>query len=260
MPSSTPTPAPTPEPTPYPTPYPSPYPTPRPTPHPTPSPTHSPTTPEPSHAPTTPSPSARPTFKPTPRPTPHPTFKPTPRPTPFPTFHPTPRPTPATNNCPYSLAFGTGRTEYELQFTNLQLPSGVYTISAFAKYTSDYDGQQIWTHARFFDRINGVIGKTAEYTPVAGAYPTQSGEWQHISETFDTGSRRVGRIFWYVGYPGDATSGSRFITQLQITTPDGTTLIPDGDFPNGADLANFVGSESQGLYGVVRDCSAAGLS
>lgn len=98
---------------------------------------------------------------------------------------------------------------------------------------------------------SGIIGTTG------GGWPTDAADtWEHISETFDTGSAAPVTVVWYVGYTGGGnTAGSSYITDLQLTGPDGLALISDGRFDNGNDMSTFGSAGSYGQYSVVTTAS-----
>ena len=132
------------------------------------------------------------------------------------------------------------------------MPAGVYTLSGFAKYSADYDGEKVWTHARFFDEEGTDVGHTNTNEEPDTA-PTAPDEYQYIAQTFHS-PVALTSIHWYVGYPGLASRGFRYITRLQITAPDGTALIPDGEFANGGHLDSFEPGQSYGENSIEEDC------
>lgn len=48
-----------------------------------------------------------------------------------------------------------------------------------------------------------------------------------------------GFVKWSVGYPNAATAGELYVTNLQITGPDGATYIEDGDFAGGQHMSEY---------------------
>ena len=55
-----------------------------------------------------------------------------------------------------------------------------------------------------------------------------------------------------MGYPQGNTQGNVWITDLQITDPEGKKLLSDGSFAEGKDSEHFVPSASYGDYAIER--------
>ena len=154
---------------------------------------------------------------------------------------------------PYALQFGQGLSEYELQ---LQLVgpaavAGVWTLSAWALYTADYDGCQRFMHARWWDTTGQELGTTGNDCDGVLGWPSTPDVWEQISETFDTDGGVPGTMNWFVGYNQGNTVGSSSITDLQVTGPDGTTWLDDGRFDAGSHISIWVESASYGVSAIV---------
>ena len=129
------------------------------------------------------------------------------------------------------------------------LVAGTYTLSAMAYATSDFNGQENtvgddWgtlyhavLHSHWWavgaDRMN----KGEAMGTTRGGFPSSRDVWEAVSVTFDAGSA-PGNVSIYVGDPLRNTAGTLFVTDLQITRPDGSTILHDGHFPNGAQMAS----------------------
>jgi hypothetical protein len=157
---------------------------------------------------------------------------------------PSSAPTPTT--CVDALRLGPSSSggEYQLDIYPTDAPTGMYTITAWAMVTDDYDGTEQILHSRFYSS-SGEIGTTG------GGWPTQTDTWEQISVTFDSSSAVPTMISWYVGYPEKNSNGYIYVTNLQIIDPDGKTLLEDGDFPGGADMSTLNSGGSYGTYSTV---------
>ena len=113
----------------------------------------------------------------------------------------------------------------------------------------DYDGSHQLLHARFM-----TSGAFADFPVATGGFPTARDEWQAVETSINCGEV-PSRIEWYLGFPMSHTAGNVWVTDVQITAPDGEQLIPDGSFPGGAHPAAYSAGDSYGTYAVVPSCS-----
>lgn len=155
----------------------------------------------------------------------------------------------------HALRFGQGDSEYELRLTfggnSPASPSasgepGTYTLTAWAKVTTDYDGRPQMLHSRFWDANGAELGITSDGWPSATL-----GEWERISVTFDTGTARPARMAWYVGYYQRNTVGNTYITELQVMGPSGEAMLADGSFDGGQHMSSWSEADSYGEYDII---------
>ena len=211
-------------------------------------------------------PSATPSYVPSPAPSTAapsglPTAVPTYAPTILPTSGPTPAPTsPPSAFCVWALEIEPGTdTQYVVSVPTVTSGNGIYTLTAYAKYSADYDGEKIFMRSLWYDVLGNLLStQNNAFDPES--WPTEPDEYHFISEIYNARQAPPASMKWLVGFPGDNTAGSRFITNLQITGPDGAKYILDGDFPAGNDLALFDPAESSGDFGVIRDCPVSALT
>jgi hypothetical protein len=148
---------------------------------------------------------------------------------------------------PYALKFGNNPSGSEYQ-VDIPLAShsytGTYTISARAWATSDYNGNTQLLHSRFYTSSGGEIGTTG------GGFPTSRDQWEDISVTFSATSAPY-NVSWYVGYPQRNSAGNVYITNLQMTDPRGNTILSDGQFSRGTNMATYSAGASYGSYSLV---------
>jgi hypothetical protein len=159
----------------------------------------------------------------------------------------------------HALQFGQGTSEYELQLDPLGATAvaGFWTLSAWAMYTADYDGCKRLMHSRWWSGA-AILGTTGNGCEGQIGWPSTADTWEWVSETFDTGGVVPSSTVWFVGYNQGNTAGNSYITDLQITGPDGSTWLNDGTFDGGVHMSLWSQPASQGAYSVVstpqRDC------
>ena len=158
----------------------------------------------------------------------------------------------ARGQCTRALRFGTGQSRYALEVP-LTSGAGRYELTALAKYTSDYDGERFFMQSQWFETGGKQISRQ-NLVFDAEAWPKTADTYELISEMYDSKALVPGRLRWHVGYPGENTKGAKFITDLQVTGPDGVTYIVDGDFATGENLELFDPFSSFGDYAIVDDC------
>jgi len=146
----------------------------------------------------------------------------------------------------HALQFEPTTGEYELQVPLPRGLNGEYTLSAMVYATPDFNGEEQVLHARFLPHHQVDV--------TYGGFPTVRDEWQRVELKY-TVTRGTNGVNWYVGYPMKHTAGRVWVTDLQITEPDGKVLLSDGHFPSGANMATYSRSASYGDYSIVPACS-----
>lgn len=152
----------------------------------------------------------------------------------------------------HALRFGQGDSEYELQLTSLgaDAVAGVWTLSAWAMYTPDFDGCKKLLHSRWWSGTT-ILGTTGSGCDGQIGWPSTAGTWERVSETFDTEGVVPSSMVWFVGYSQSNTAGNSYVTDLQITGPDGSTWINDGTFDGGSHMSLWNPTASYGTFSVV---------
>jgi hypothetical protein len=148
----------------------------------------------------------------------------------------------------YAICFnGGGNAEYQLNIGSAQLggSTGTWTISATAYVGANVvgGGDQI-LHTRFYP--GGEVS--------GGGWPTARDQWEQISTTVHVAQQPT-HMYFYIGYPMGHTAGTVWVTMVQVTRPDGSTVIPDGFLPNGAHIGTYSAGDSYGSYTIVPTCS-----
>ena len=97
---------------------------------------------------------------------------------------------------------------------------GVYRMTAWAKYSSDYDGWQSVINVRFTNVEAGTPAENFSHHSgkgqALGAFPTRPDQWQRIEATKRT-TFVNNKFQWFVGYPVRGSVGKMWITDLQAT-------------------------------------------
>ena len=211
-----------------------------------------PPTSEPSPRPTAvpvPAPSSAPVLLPTTLPLPAPTGTlgtPTHAPRPLPTALPFPVPSAGPNPIPtpvprhtYALKFSSqaapaANSDYEIEVDLRSASvSGFYVMSAWVMHTADFNGTESVMRANWY-----TSSGTAFQWP-SGGWPSQADTWEHVELRLNCNGNIPGFVKWYVGNPNAATAGEFYVTNLQITGPDGETYIEDGDFAGGLHMSEY---------------------
>ena len=114
---------------------------------------------------------------------------------------------------------------------------GVYTMTLWAKYTSDYNGDNVMVQHRLVDRTickqSGFLGSTQ------AGWPQQPDIWEHIHVEFDSGNFAPTHMRWYVGKHGNSgTLGSIFVSDLSVSGPKGVIYM-FCNFANGSHPVNY---------------------
>ena len=145
-----------------------------------------------------------------------------------------------------ALQFGQGESEYELELNSLgpDPVAGVWTLSAWAMYTADYDGCKKLLHSRWWNG-DTILGTTGSGCDGHIGWPSTSDTWERVFETFDTQGSVPSSMRWYVGYSQDNSAGNSYITGLQITGPDGSTWLDDGNFEQSIETMDIPYSHHQ---------------
>lgn len=146
----------------------------------------------------------------------------------------------------YSLQFGQGQSEYELELNPLgpNAVAGVWTLSAWAMYTADYDGCRKLLHSRWWNG-DTILGTTGHSCDGHIGWPSSPDTWERVSETFDTQGVVPSSMHWFVGYSQSNSAGNSYITGLQITGPDGSTWLDDGNFEQSIEIMDIPYSHHQ---------------
>ena len=162
-----------------------------------------------------------------------------------------------------------GQGEYELHVTIPGGVAGTYTLSAMVYATSDFNGAEntvgassgadTWTaysavlHSRWWPTADNSDNDAAMGT-TGGGFPSARDQWEAVSVTFSA-STPPGSMVLYVGYPLRHTLGKLWVTNIQITAPDGSGLLSDGHFPGGAHMSTYHAAGSYGTYSIVPSCN-----
>ena len=159
----------------------------------------------------------------------------------------------------YALKFSGGTadriSEYEIFLSAADLPSsmcpGTFVLSAWTKYSADYDGDERVLHSRFSMCLTLTSSCTSwpnacrmfyngdgalSINPIgvaSGAWPTQADEWQRYCATiaqsltsltpscsvqvaFTTDDRELDSFRWYLGFPIRSSKGAVCVTGLEF--------------------------------------------
>eukprot|EP00730_Choanoeca_flexa_P002540 TRINITY_DN11085_c0_g2_i2.p1 TRINITY_DN11085_c0_g2~~TRINITY_DN11085_c0_g2_i2.p1 ORF type:complete len:281 (+),score=67.52 TRINITY_DN11085_c0_g2_i2:428-1270(+) len=110
-------------------------------------------------------------------------------------------------------------SQYELEFQASDFPDamcpGTFVLSAWAKYSADYDGSAMLLHSRVHYEGAG----SEQYRPrgaASGAWPTKPDEWQRVQFAFTTQNQTLLAFNWYLGYPVASTQGAVWVTGLDL--------------------------------------------
>ena len=107
-------------------------------------------------------------------------------------------------------------------------------------------------HARFDP--NGNSRSTG-----GGALPSRRNVWERLTQTFPADGAQTTAIRWHLGYNAKSTKGYIYVWGISVTAPDGTELVPDGDFPGGAHPSTYRADLSYGTFALINECSYLGV-
>lgn len=149
-------------------------------------------------------------------------------------------------NTPYVLRQGPGGGEYEIHpkagYAASLNANTTYCMSIWVAYTSDWNGNSLTLHSRWYDgagnpyttATDGTIFDTLNLGLV----------WQRRYTTFTTPSTVSGSYQWYLGYPTDNTTGFRYITGVQLEEGTFPTAFVDGTRSNTQALIDLTGNNT----------------
>ncbi|AHA54786.1 putative membrane protein [Emiliania huxleyi virus 145] len=141
------------------------------------------------------------------------------------------------------------KNEYRTEIDLTNYGAGEYILSADVYFSDDFDGVARVTHSRWYDANSqdSIFGATS---------PTPHSQWRSITDSI-TVSFNPTYMQWFVGFPVESTTGYVWITNLQVTAPNGDLLIPDGTFPNGQNLEQYKPVRFPDLFSIVPSCANA---
>eukprot|EP00730_Choanoeca_flexa_P009181 TRINITY_DN12602_c0_g3_i2.p1 TRINITY_DN12602_c0_g3~~TRINITY_DN12602_c0_g3_i2.p1 ORF type:complete len:1211 (+),score=199.32 TRINITY_DN12602_c0_g3_i2:245-3877(+) len=130
--------------------------------------------------------------------------------------------------------------QYRLQIDAEAYPAamtpGTFELSAWAKYSNDYDGRPILLNAQMYF----IDGSSRRYWPHAtneGHWPNKANEWQRVQSVFTTPiGKPLSHLVWQIGYPLNSTQGSLLVTGLsfrqiaQSEIDPADNIVEHGDF------------------------------
>lgn len=149
-------------------------------------------------------------------------------------------------NTPYVLRQGPGGGEYEIHpkagYAASLNANTTYCMSIWVAYTSDWNGNSLTLHSRWYDGAgnpyttgtDGTIFDTLNLGLV----------WQRRYTTFTTPSTVSGSYQWYLGYPTNNTTGFRYITGVQLEEGTFPTAFVDGTRSNTQALIDLTGNNT----------------
>ena len=154
----------------------------------------------------------------------------------------------------FDVLRATGDWEYELNINGKSL-SGEWTLAAWVKIDDEWDGtNNDWGifHARFDPSGN-------RRSTGGGALPSRRNVWERLTQTFPADGAQTTAIRWHLGYNAKSTKGYIYVWGISVTAPDGTELVPDGDFPGGAHPSTYRAGLSYGTFALINECSYLGV-
>jgi len=127
--------------------------------------------------------------------------------------------------------------------------AGTYTIGMWVYVTSDYDGEERYTHSRWWTSDNDCgLGGDCELGITDGFATPPRDKWTYLTEIFNT-TVQVSRFSLYICYPQRNSKGYIYVTDVSVLGPDGTEYIGNGDFSGGDEIAEEWGS--YGSYSIM---------
>jgi len=152
----------------------------------------------------------------------------------------------------YMMRFGPSPNGGEYQVHNYidMSEAGTYTIGMWVYVTNDYDGEERYTHSRWWTSGKDCgLGLDCELGTTTGLATPPRNKWTYVTEKFYA-TTEVSKFALYVCYPQRNSNGHIYVTGVNVLGPDGTEYIGNGNF-NGRDgIAEEYGS--YGTYSIVK--------
>jgi len=150
----------------------------------------------------------------------------------------------------YMMKFGIdpGGGEYEVHNYISMSDSGIYTIGMWVYVTSDYDGEERFTHSRWWSS-NVTLNINKAHGTTTGLVSPPRDKWTYITETF-IATEEIFEFSLYIAYPKKNSNGYVYVTGVSVLGPDGTEYIGNGDFSNGNGIEQAYGS--YGTYKIIK--------
>ena len=143
----------------------------------------------------------------------------------------------------YVLRQQTG--EYEIHFksgTSIQ-PNTTYCQSVWVAYTSDWNGSTQIQHSRYYNGSGtgyaiGGAGTLIETKVIDGL------TWERRYATFTTQGTVNGSYSWYLGYSAGATTGYRYLADVQLEVGNYPSQFIDGTRYNNGSIIDITGGRT----------------
>jgi len=151
----------------------------------------------------------------------------------------------------YMMRFGPSPEggEYEVHNHIAMSDAGSYTIGMWVYVTSDYDGEERYTHSRWWTSGNDCDpGLDCELGITTGLASPSRNQWTYLTDTFKA-TAQVSKFALYICYPQRNSNGYIYVTGVSVLGPDGTEYIGNGDFRGGDGIAEEYGS--YGVYSIM---------
>jgi len=150
----------------------------------------------------------------------------------------------------YMMRFGPSPEggEYEVHNHIEMSDAGTYTIGMWVYVTSDYDGEERYTHSRWWTSSNDCDHLYCELGITTGLASPRRDQWTYLTDTFKA-TTQVSKFALYICYPQLNSNGYIYVTGVSVLGPDGTEYIGNGDFRGGDDIAEEYGS--YGAYSIM---------
>jgi len=142
----------------------------------------------------------------------------------------------------YVLRQQTG--EYEIHFksgTSIQ-PNTTYCQSVWVAYTDDWNGATQIQHSRYYNGSGtgyaiGGAGTLIETKVIDGL------TWERRYATFTTQGTVNGSYSWYLGYSAGATTGYRYLADVQLEVGNYPSPFVDGTRSETQSILDFAGNK-----------------
>merc|ERR1719193_3093401 len=152
----------------------------------------------------------------------------------------------------YMIRFGPSPNGGEYQVHNYidMSEAGTYTIGMWVYVTNDYDGEERYTHSRWWKSGRDCgLGLDCELGTTTGFATPPRNQWTYLTEKFYA-TTEVSKFSLYVCYPQRNSNGYIYVTGVSVLGPDGTEYIGNGNYRGGDGIAEEYGS--YGVYSIMK--------